>query len=159
MAKQTSHFICQSCGAIAPKWAGRCDACSSWNSIVEEASIETTPKGLTSGKGRKIELTALDDKAEDARRATTGIGELDRVLGGGLVAGSAVLIGGDPGIGKSTLLLQTVVAVTKKRLKLRLYLRRGIGGANQLARQALRPIQPQCPDRSGDLGARHHRHA
>ena len=116
MAKPTSQFICQSCGAIAPKWAGRCDACGSWNSIVEEAAMETTPKGLTSGKGKKIELTALDAKAEDASRALTGIGELDRVLGGGLVAGSAVLIGGDPGIGKSTLLLQTVVAVTQKGL-------------------------------------------
>src|SRR5580700_9165826 len=111
MPKPTSTFICQSCGAIAPKWPGRCDACGSWNSIVEEASAQTTPKGLTSGKGRKIVLTALDGKVEDAVRATTGIGELDRVLGGGLVAGSAVLIGGDPGIGKSTLLLQAAAAV------------------------------------------------
>ena len=116
MAKPHSSFVCQSCGAIAPKWAGRCDACGSWNSIVEEASIETTPKGLTSGKGKKIELTVLDAQAEDARRILTGIGELDRVLGGGLVAGSAVLIGGDPGIGKSTLLLQAVVAITQKGL-------------------------------------------
>ena len=114
MAKQTSHFVCQSCGAIHPKWSGKCDACNSWNTIVEEASIETTPKGLTAGKGKKIDFVTLDDSAQDAARVSTGIGELDRVLGGGLVAGSAVLIGGDPGIGKSTLLLQTVVEVAKR---------------------------------------------
>jgi len=112
MAKSTSSFVCQSCGAVHPKWSGKCDACGAWNSIVEEAS-ETTPKGLTSGKGKKIEFMALDNGAKDATRASTGIGELDRVLGGGLVAGSAVLIAGDPGIGKSTLLLQTVAAVSK----------------------------------------------
>jgi len=114
MAKSISHFVCQSCGAIHPKWSGKCDACHSWNSISEEASIGATPKGLTSGKGRKIDLVTLDSKAEDAARTSTGIGELDRVLGGGLVAGSAVLIGGDPGIGKSTLLLQTVVAIAAR---------------------------------------------
>jgi DNA repair protein RadA/Sms len=117
MAKPTSTFICQSCGAVHPKWAGRCDACGGWNSIVEEAAHETTPKGLTTGKGKKIELAALDGNVEDAIRVSTSIGELDRVLGGGLVAGSAVLIGGDPGIGKSTLLLQTVVAITQKGLR------------------------------------------
>ena len=115
MAKSASQFVCQSCGAIHPKWSGRCDECHSWNSIVEE-SMETTPKGLTSGKGKKIELVTLDTGTEDAARTSTGIGELDRVLGGGLVAGSAVLIGGDPGIGKSTLLLQTVVAISKNGL-------------------------------------------
>jgi DNA repair protein RadA/Sms len=113
MAKQTSQFVCQACGAIHPKWSGRCDECHSWNTIVEEGVIETTPKGLTSGKGKKIDFTTLDARAEDAARVSTGIGELDRVLGGGLVAGSAVLIGGDPGIGKSTLLLQTVVEIAK----------------------------------------------
>ena len=117
MAKQTSQFVCQSCGAIHPKWSGKCDACHSWNSIVEESMQETTPKGLTSGKGKKIELVTLDALAEDAARVSTGIGELDRVLGGGLVAGSAVLIGGDPGIGKSTLLLQTVVAISQRGLR------------------------------------------
>jgi len=116
MAKSSSSFVCQSCGAVHPKWSGRCDACGSWNSIVEEAH-EATPKGLTSGKGKKIEFITLDNDAKDAARATTGIGELDRVLGGGLVAGSAVLMAGDPGIGKSTLLLQTVVAVSKTGLR------------------------------------------
>jgi DNA repair protein RadA/Sms len=116
MAKATSHFVCQSCGTIHPKWGGQCDGCGSWNTMVEESIGETTPKGLTTGKGKKIELSALDDKAVDAARQVTGIGELDRVLGGGLVAGSAVLIGGDPGIGKSTLLLQMAVAIAKRNL-------------------------------------------
>jgi DNA repair protein RadA/Sms len=116
MAKTTAHFVCQNCGAIHPKWSGQCDACLSWNSIVEESAMETTPKGLTSGKGKKIDWVTLDANAKDAARASTGIGELDRVLGGGLVAGSAVLIAGDPGIGKSTLLLQTVVSVTQNKL-------------------------------------------
>lgn len=116
MAKSTSSFVCQSCGAIHPKWSGKCDDCDSWNSIVEETGIEATPKGLTAGKGKKIDLVTMDGEIEDAARASSGIGELDRVLGGGLVKGSAVLIGGDPGIGKSTLLLQTVVAVTRQGL-------------------------------------------
>src|SRR5688500_3387787 len=110
MAKSTSSFVCQSCESIHPEWSGKCDACNSWNSIVEE-SMEATPKGLTSGKGKKIEWVALEADTQEAARSSSGIGELDRVLGGGLVAGSAVLIGGDPGIGKSTLLLQMVAAV------------------------------------------------
>ncbi len=112
MAKQTSSFICQSCGAVHPKWTGRCDACGEWNSISEEAH-EATPKGLTSGKGKKIDWVTLDVNAPDAPRSSTGISELDRVLGGGLVAGSAILIGGDPGIGKSTLLLEAVVKIAQ----------------------------------------------
>ena len=114
MAKSTSHFVCQSCGAIHPKWSGKCDDCGNWNTITEESVSETTPKGLTSGKGKKIDLVTLSSDTKDAARSATGIAELDRVLGGGLVAGSAVLIGGDPGIGKSTLLLQAVVAIAQK---------------------------------------------
>lgn len=113
MAKSISSFICQACGAVHPKWSGKCDACGAWNSISEEAH-EATPKGLSGGKGKKIDWVALDANAPDAPRSSTGMKELDRVLGGGLVAGSAVLIGGDPGIGKSTLLLQTVVHAAKQ---------------------------------------------
>ncbi len=116
MAKSTSHYTCQSCGAVHPKWAGKCDACGAWNSIVEESAGDVTPKGLSGGKGRKIDWVALDNDAKDAARIPVGIGELDRVLGGGLVAGSAVLIGGDPGIGKSTVLLQAVVAASAQGL-------------------------------------------
>ncbi len=115
MAKYTSQFICQSCGAVHQKWSGQCDSCNSWNSIAEEAR-DATPKGLASGKGKKIEWTSLDIESPDAPRVSTGISELDRVLGGGLVVGSAVLIGGDPGIGKSTLLLQTAVSTAQSGL-------------------------------------------
>lgn len=113
MAKSHSSFVCQACGAIHSKWSGKCDACFAWNTISEEGSTETTPKGLSSGKGKKIELVALNNESKDAARVSTRIGELDRVLGGGLVAGSAILIAGDPGIGKSTLLLQAVVSLGK----------------------------------------------
>src|SRR5579885_2504483 len=110
MAKATSHFVCQSCGAVSNKWSGKCDACGEWNTIAEEKAAESVPKGLSGGKGKKMEWVALDERAAaDAPRSPTGIAELDRVLGGGLVSGSAVLIGGDPGIGKSTLLLQAAV--------------------------------------------------
>lgn len=114
MAKARSQFVCQACGAVHPKWAGRCDACLAWNSISEEALPEGTPKGLSGGKGKALELVTLDAQAEDAKRLPTGTGELDRVLGGGLVSGSAILIAGDPGIGKSTLLLQMVVALGQR---------------------------------------------
>lgn len=112
MAKSSTQYVCQSCGAVASKWSGKCDACNEWNTFVEEVA-EITPKGLSGGKGRKITLENLEGKTEEAPRSLTGIAELDRVLGGGLVAGSAILIGGDPGIGKSTLLLQVVAALGK----------------------------------------------
>jgi DNA repair protein RadA/Sms len=115
MAKALTQYICQSCGTVHPKWGGQCDGCGSWNTLVAE-NLEATPKGLTSGKGKKIDFVTLDEHAEDASRLSCGIAELDRVLGGGLVAGSAVLIGGDPGIGKSTLLLQTVIRVAESGL-------------------------------------------
>ena len=104
-AKQSSQYVCQSCGAVSHKWAGKCDACNEWNTIVEE-TVTRTPKGLKPGKSRGLEIATLADAVPSHTRATTGIAELDRVLGGGLVEGSAILLGGDPGIGKSTLLLQ-----------------------------------------------------
>lgn len=113
MAKAHSHFVCQACGSVTSKWSGKCDSCGEWNTIAEEAQPESAPKGLKPGKSGKIEFQALAAETEDAARFPTGIGELDRVLGGGLVQGSAILIGGDPGIGKSTLLLQAVVAAAK----------------------------------------------
>ncbi len=105
MAKNSSQYVCQSCGAVAAKWAGRCDACGEWNSIVEE-QVSAVPKGMKPGKSKGLEIASLADAVAPHARETTGIGELDRVLGGGLVEGSAILLGGDPGIGKSTLLLQ-----------------------------------------------------
>ncbi|MFN3076983.1 MAG: DNA repair protein RadA [Alphaproteobacteria bacterium] len=105
--KPASEYVCQSCGAASSKWSGRCEACGEWNTIVEEAPREAAPKGLgTSRGGRHIEFVELTGVAAPPPRCATGIGELDRVCGGGLVAGSVLLVGGDPGIGKSTLLLQ-----------------------------------------------------
>jgi len=109
MARTRKSYVCQSCGAAFPKWTGQCEACGEWNSLVEEVQAEV-PKGLSSkgGRGRKVALTDLGGVPGDAPRLRTGIGEFDRACGGGLVPGSAVLVGGDPGIGKSTILLQAV---------------------------------------------------
>lgn len=116
MAKAAKRFVCQSCGAVHPRWAGKCDACEEWNSIVEEA-VEAAPigGGKRSGggaSGKKIDFVSLKGESEQKARLTSGVGELDRVLGGGLVDGSATLIGGDPGIGKSTLLLQAAASLS-----------------------------------------------
>ena len=104
------QFVCQSCGASARKWSGKCDACSAWNSLVEE-TVTVTPKGLKPGKGKGLTLTSLTHTTTPPARISTTLAEFDRVLGGGLVEGSAILLGGDPGIGKSTLLLQAAAAI------------------------------------------------
>lgn len=112
MAKNTSHYVCQACGAVSPRWAGRCDACGEWNTIIEE-QVSVTPKGLKPGKSKGLEISSLADTVAPHARESTGIAELDRVLGGGLVEGSAILLGGDPGIGKSTLLLQAAATLSR----------------------------------------------
>ncbi len=117
MARKNTQYVCQSCGAVHPRWGGKCDACGEWNSVVEEASAPI-PMGAKSG-GRKtsaaargkLELVAMDGESRDLSRRVTGIAEFDRVVGGGMVPGSALLVGGDPGIGKSTLLLQVTAAL------------------------------------------------
>lgn len=106
---RASH-VCQACGAAHGKWAGRCDACGAWNTLVEEARA-AAPGGA--GGGRRLALGDLAEETPPVARLSSGIAELDRVLGGGLVPGSAVLIGGDPGIGKSTLLLQAAARVAR----------------------------------------------
>ncbi|WP_022707959.1 DNA repair protein RadA [Paracoccus zeaxanthinifaciens] len=111
MPKPTTVFTCTACGATHKKWAGRCDACGQWNTIVEEAPLSQGPgRGLGAIKGRAIPLSNLQAHEAPPPRINAGIAELDRVLGGGLVPGSALLVGGDPGIGKSTLLLQAAAA-------------------------------------------------
>lgn len=113
MAKNTSRFVCQNCGAAFPRWAGKCEACGEWNTIIEEETAAASAPKATGGKGgRKIEFVSLDGVPETSFRLKSGIKELDRVCGGGLVAGSVLLIGGDPGIGKSTLLLQVTAALS-----------------------------------------------
>jgi DNA repair protein RadA/Sms len=120
LAKQSSRFVCQSCGAAFAKWSGRCEGCGEWNSIVEETPRTAAPGGLgkSAGRGRPqpLALVSLSGAAEPPPRLVSGIAEFDRVAGGGLVPGSAVLIGGDPGVGKSTLLLQVAAQLARRGL-------------------------------------------
>lgn len=113
MAKNSTRFVCQECGASHAKWSGQCDGCGNWNSLVEEVQAESAPKGLSAGKGRRIGFVGLEGEGKHPPRRTTGITEFDRVTGGGLVPGSALLVGGDPGIGKSTVLLQAAAALAQ----------------------------------------------
>ncbi|MGE0096276.1 MAG: DNA repair protein RadA [Alphaproteobacteria bacterium] len=118
MARPAPNFVCQQCGAVHRKWAGRCDACGAWNAIVEEAARPRAPGGLKPGAataraGHVVAFESLKGASADVPRLATGIVEFDRVTGGGLVPGSALLVGGDPGIGKSTLLLQIAGALAQ----------------------------------------------
>lgn len=119
MSKSKSSYVCSACGSVYPKWSGKCEACGEWNTLTEEVMEAALPKGLGSGKGKALAFAAMDGTAEPPPRYPTAIGELDRVLGGGLVPGSAILIGGDPGIGKSTLLLQAVARLAQSGLNVR----------------------------------------
>jgi DNA repair protein RadA/Sms len=114
MAKPAKvSFVCQNCGSIAPRWVGKCAGCGEWNTIVEEMDAVAPPGSGLAGasKGRSVGLQTLAETAADkVERMPTGLAELDRVTGGGIVPGSALLIGGEPGIGKSTLLLQVAAA-------------------------------------------------
>lgn len=114
MAKAKRRYVCQSCGGVASRWQGQCVDCGEWNTLVEEApaTVFSARHDLSSG-GRAIAFEALDAPAERLVRLSTGIAEFDRALGGGLVPGSAILMGGDPGIGKSTLLLQAAASVAR----------------------------------------------
>jgi len=113
MPKPTSRFICNTCGAVTPKWAGRCETCGEWNTIVEEPIAARPGPAGKAQPGQRVEFVGLTGSAAPPARAATGIAELDRVLGGGLVPASAVLVGGDPGIGKSTLLLQAAASLAR----------------------------------------------
>ena len=115
--KQQIYFVCQSCGNVSGKWSGKCGACGSWNSIIEEVAAPGTSgkKARSGGAGKfAIERISLQDEQSDVARLVTGIHEFDRACGGGLVPGSVLLVGGDPGIGKSTLVLQIAAALTRK---------------------------------------------
>jgi DNA repair protein RadA/Sms len=145
--KQIAAFTCTVCGAAYRKWAGKCDACGGWNTIIEEAPLSTGPKSL-GAKGRAIPLTDLATEEAPPVRASSGIDELDRVLGGGLVPASAILVGGDPGIGKSTLLLQAAASFARKGLKC-LY----ISGEEASAQVRMRAQRLGLTDANVQLGA------
>lgn len=135
MAKAKTQYTCTECGAPEPKWQGQCPSCQAWNTLVE-----TVPEAATQSRFASLAPTAqlqklADVEAQDVSRQATGIAEFDRVLGGGLVAGGVVLIGGDPGIGKSTLLLQTVCKVSQS---LKSFYISGEESAQQIAMRANR---------------------
>ncbi|QDZ07347.1 DNA repair protein RadA [Sphingomonas panacisoli] len=117
MAKPQKRYVCQSCGSVASRWQGQCVDCSEWNTLIEEVGGNVTPfqakHNLQSG-GRAIALIGLDAEVALPERMATGIAELDRAMGGGFVEASATLIGGDPGIGKSTLLLQAAAELARR---------------------------------------------
>ena len=112
LARKAVTYVCQECGASSSKWIGQCEVCSNWNTFVEEAIPTITPKGLSSGKGQKLKFQSLSEKTEHPPRQISSIKEFDRVTGGGMVKGSALLVGGDPGIGKSTLLMQVAAQLS-----------------------------------------------
>ncbi len=115
MARAKTSFICQNCGATSNRWIGKCEACGEWNTIVEEAAPAPVAgaSGRRLGKGRVVALESLTGSTAEPPRLLSGIGEFDRVTGGGFVRGSVLLIGGDPGIGKSTLLIQASAALAR----------------------------------------------
>ena len=112
-------FTCNECGGSHNKWSGRCELCGAWNSIVEDKPLASGPKAKSLGgkRGSKVVLTDLAAQESEPPRTNSGVDELDRVLGGGLVKASALLVGGDPGIGKSTLLLQAAARFARNGLK------------------------------------------
>ena len=119
MSKTRATFVCQNCGAVTNRWQGRCDACGEWNSIVEETAVSGIG-GQIARKGRKGRLFALEGLSADTAeppRSPIGMDELDRVTGGGFVPGSVLLMGGEPGIGKSTLLIQACAQLARKGVR------------------------------------------
>src|ERR1700719_4294899 len=113
MPNRSLIFICQNCGAPGSRWQGKCEACGEWNTLAEEGSERPAGPGRKPGKGRLFALEPLAGEAHDAPRLPSGVAELDRVTGGGFVRGSVLLMAGDPGIGKSTLLIQASAAMAR----------------------------------------------
>ena len=115
MAKEKTIYTCNECGGTSPRWLGKCPHCNAWNTLIESVAESAAPaKNRFAALSKTAEVTTLADiEATDVQRTPTGLGELDRVLGGGIVEGGVVLIGGDPGIGKSTLLLQALDALQR----------------------------------------------
>ena len=135
MAKQKTVYVCSECGGQTPKWQGQCPSCQAWNTLVESVAESPAAHRFQSLAKRAPVQRLVDIEAADVPRFTTGIGEFDRVLGGGLVPGGVVLIGGDPGIGKSTLLLQSLADIASERRALYIS---GEESAQQVALRARR---------------------
>jgi DNA repair protein RadA/Sms len=110
MAARTQNYVCQNCGAAYPRWSGRCEACGEWNTLFEEGAAAAA---RSARKGRVFAIEPLKGEPHEAPRLPSGMPEFDRVTGGGLVRGSVLLLGGDPGIGKSTLLLEVAAAFAR----------------------------------------------
>ena len=151
MSRAQSKFVCQSCGAVTLKWSGKCESCGAWNTITEERSNETPPKGKglkAATKAQKISLTGLSGDSDTPDRTLSGLNEFDRVIGGGFVPGSAILLGGDPGIGKSTILMQAAAALAAcgKRV---VY----ISGEEAIAQLRMRAARLGLSDAPVQLGA------
>lgn len=115
MAKAKTEYVCNQCGGISLKWQGQCPHCASWNTLTESIAQTNNPR-FTNWAAQTTTVQNLSEvEAQEVPRTTSGLGELDRVLGGGIVAGAVILIGGDPGIGKSTLLLQAIAKMGEDR--------------------------------------------
>ncbi|MEK9622155.1 MAG: DNA repair protein RadA [Alphaproteobacteria bacterium] len=158
MAKTSVNFICQECGGSHRKWSGRCDHCGAWNTIAEERNKQPAGPGKrATGKPIKMQPLAMDDSTAPPARMVTGIAEFDRVSGGGLVPGSATLIGGDPGIGKSTLLLQLLCKLAASNVRTA-YIS-GEESADQVRMRAQRlglaeaPVELATATNAGDIAA------
>ncbi len=135
--KASTAFFCQSCGYESSKWMGQCPGCKTWNSFVEEAKVTSSKNVKSSVMGnRPVPVSLSSIKTGEEKRLSSGFGELDRVLGGGIVPGSLTLVGGDPGIGKSTLLLQVCIAISDRGEKV-LY----ISGEESLGQIKLRAMR------------------
>jgi len=118
MAKPKTVFVCRNCGAESPKWIGKCPACKEWNSYHEEiiAPVSSPGKTFLAGKEKKKPELLINVRSDEQNRQLTGISELDRLLGGGMVPGSLILLGGEPGVGKSTLALQIALAMNDSKV-------------------------------------------
>ena len=151
MSRTQSKFVCQSCGAVTSKWSGKCESCGAWNTITEERSNETPPKGKglkAATKAQKISLTGLSGDSDTPDRTLSGLNEFDRVIGGGFVPGSAILLGGDPGIGKSTILMQAAAALSARGKRV-VY----ISGEEAIAQLRMRAARLGLSDAPVQLGA------
>ena len=151
MSRTQSKFVCQSCGAVTSKWSGKCESCGAWNTITEERSNETPPKGKglkAATKAQKISLTGLSGDSDTPDRTLSGLNEFDRVIGSGFVPGSAILLGGDPGIGKSTILMQAAAALAARGKRV-IY----ISGEEAIAQLRMRAARLGLSDAPVQLGA------